>query len=234
MLSIGAELDQLTGPQYLSYWTDIIDAVREVFSGALTYSASWNTASEVSFWNQLNYEGIDCYVPLSNAPNPTLQQLVNGWLNPATPPQSRRLRGDRKSVADPIFRKSRAAIRQAADLHRARLRQRQRSRRGSVRIGQQSRPDAAGGALPGVLPGMGSIRQLFVDRNLFLGVGSERQHVECRAEYRQLQSAKQPRARRRPPASKRGTETIAARPSDETGRSQLAQRSKSPPPTPKL
>jgi hypothetical protein len=59
--------------------------VREVFSGALTYSASWNTASEVSFWSQLNYEGIDCYVPLSNAANPTLQQLINGWLNPASP-----------------------------------------------------------------------------------------------------------------------------------------------------
>ena len=84
MLSIGAELDQLTGPQYLSYWTDIISSVRQVFTGALTYSASWNTASEVSFWSQLNYEGIDNYVPLSNAQNPTLQDLVNGWLQPAT------------------------------------------------------------------------------------------------------------------------------------------------------
>jgi len=84
MLSIGAELDQLTGPQYLSYWTEIITAVRQVFTGALTYSASWSTASEVSFWSQLNYEGIDCYVPLSNAQNPSLQTLVNGWLQPAT------------------------------------------------------------------------------------------------------------------------------------------------------
>ncbi len=84
MFSIGAELDQLAGSQYLSYWTDIINSVRAVFSGALTYSASWNTANEVSFWSQLNYEGIDCYVPLSNAANPTLQQLVNGWLDPAT------------------------------------------------------------------------------------------------------------------------------------------------------
>jgi hypothetical protein len=83
MLSIGAELDQLTGSQYLSYWTDIINSVRQVFTGALTYSASWNTASEVSFWIQLNYEGIDNYVPLSNAQNPTLQDLVNGWLDPA-------------------------------------------------------------------------------------------------------------------------------------------------------
>ena len=109
MLSIGAELDQLTGPQYLSYWTDIITAVRQVFSGALTYSASWNTASQVSFWSQLNYEGIDNYVPLSNAPNPTLQDLVNGWLQPATASsQSRRLRGDRQSVADRVFRESSA------------------------------------------------------------------------------------------------------------------------------
>ena len=87
MLSIGAELDQLTGPQYLHYWTEIIDAVRAVFSGALTYSASWNTANEVSFWSQLNYEGIDCYVPLSNAAHPTLRQLVDGWLDPASPTQ---------------------------------------------------------------------------------------------------------------------------------------------------
>jgi len=84
MLSIGAELDQLAGPQYLPYWTSIIDAVRAVFSGKLTYSASWTTAGNVSFWNQLDYMGIDCYVPLSNAQNPTLQDLIDGWTQPAT------------------------------------------------------------------------------------------------------------------------------------------------------
>jgi autotransporter-associated beta strand protein len=84
LLSIGAELDQLAGPQYLSYWTSIIDAVRAVFSGKLTYSASWQTAANVSFWSELDYEGIDCYVPLSNARNPTLQDLIDGWTQPAT------------------------------------------------------------------------------------------------------------------------------------------------------
>ena len=84
MLSVGAELDQLAGPQYLSYWTDIISSVRTVFDGALTYAANWDTASNVSFWSQLNYEGLDCYVPLSNAQNPTLQDLIDGWLKPAS------------------------------------------------------------------------------------------------------------------------------------------------------
>ena len=80
-----AELDQLAGAKYLSYWTDIISSVHAVFTGKLTYSASWNTANQVSFWNQLDYQGIDCYVPLSNASNPSLQTLVNGWTQAATP-----------------------------------------------------------------------------------------------------------------------------------------------------
>ncbi|MFZ2064684.1 MAG: hypothetical protein WAV27_01760 [Xanthobacteraceae bacterium] len=84
MFSIGAELDQLTGAQYQSYWTSIIDAVRGVFPGKLTYSASWPTAADVSFWNELDYEGVDCYVPLSTAANPTPQDLIDGWTQPAT------------------------------------------------------------------------------------------------------------------------------------------------------
>jgi hypothetical protein len=96
-LSIGAELDQLTGPAYQSYWTDIITSVRAVFSGTLTYSADWddaispwqgqhglpagtgNLATQVSFWGTLDYLGIDCYAPLSDVANPTVAQLVAGW-----------------------------------------------------------------------------------------------------------------------------------------------------------
>lgn len=95
-LSIGAELDQLTGPAYLSYWTDIVTSVRAVFSGKLTYSSDWDDnispwqgqhgltagtgdlATQVSFWSQLDYLGIDCYAPLSDAANPTLANLVAG------------------------------------------------------------------------------------------------------------------------------------------------------------
>jgi Divergent InlB B-repeat domain/Viral BACON domain len=96
-LSIGAELDQLTGPAYQSYWTDIITSVRAVFSGTLTYSSEWsdaispwqgqhglpagtgNLATQVSFWSALDYLGIDCYAPLSDAANPTVAQLIAGW-----------------------------------------------------------------------------------------------------------------------------------------------------------
>ena len=96
-LCIGAEIDQLCGPDYFDYWTDIIQSVRLVYSGDLTYSANWNTATspwqgehglptgtgdlatQISFWDQLDCIGIDCYAPISDEPVPTFNDLVAGW-----------------------------------------------------------------------------------------------------------------------------------------------------------
>ncbi len=101
-LSLGVELDQLTGPTYQSYWTDIITSVRAAFSGKLTYSSEWddNTSpwqgqhgltagtgdltTQVSFWGKLDYLGIDAYPPISDAANPTVAQLVAGWTQTPT------------------------------------------------------------------------------------------------------------------------------------------------------
>src|SRR5262249_927011 len=88
LLSIRTELDQLAGSAYLAYWTDIISSVRAVFSGQLTYSAIWddaispwqghnglaagtgNLATQVSFWSQLDYVGLDAYPAISEAAQP--------------------------------------------------------------------------------------------------------------------------------------------------------------------
>jgi Glycoside Hydrolase Family 113/FG-GAP-like repeat len=97
MLCIGVELDQLAGPAYLTYWNDIITAVRAVFSGTLVYSANWDAAispwqgqhglpagtgdltTQVSFWSALDFVGIDEYAPLSDKASPVLADLIAGW-----------------------------------------------------------------------------------------------------------------------------------------------------------
>ena len=116
-LSIGAELDQLTGPAYLSYWTDIITSVRAVFSGKLTYSADWDDkislwqgqhgltagtgdiTTQVSFWSQLDYLGIDCYAPLSDAASPTLVNLMAGWTLTPSDPTSLAVTGNQSLIS---------------------------------------------------------------------------------------------------------------------------------------
>ena len=116
-LCIGTELDQLTGPAYLSYWTDIIASVRAVFSGTLTYAADWNDdvspwqgqhgltagtgnlATQVSFWNLLDDVGIDEYAPLSTAANPTLDQLVAGWTQVPTDSETKSVTGNQSLIS---------------------------------------------------------------------------------------------------------------------------------------
>jgi hypothetical protein len=117
MLCIGAELDQLTGPNYQSYWTGIISAVRAVFSGKLTYSADWdddispwqgehglaagtgNLNSQVSFWNELDYLGIDDYAPISDAANPVVAELVAGWMLVPSDPTSLAVTGKQSLIS---------------------------------------------------------------------------------------------------------------------------------------
>ncbi len=83
-MSLGTELDGMTVAAYRHYWLDIIDSVRAVFSGTLTYGANWDGGSKVSFWDRLDYIGIDGYLPISNASQPTLADLVSGWITPRT------------------------------------------------------------------------------------------------------------------------------------------------------
>jgi len=102
IFDIGTEIDQLTGPQYATQWNQIITAVKAVYTGKLTYSAigddnlspwqpSWggqapagtgDITTQVNFWGQMDYIGIDEYDPISNKSNPTLQDLIDGWEKP--------------------------------------------------------------------------------------------------------------------------------------------------------
>lgn len=78
-LSIGNELSALSGTKYRSYWVDLIDAVRSVYHGTITYSAATDEASHVSFWDQVDEIGINAYPPLTSKLDPTVQEMVTAW-----------------------------------------------------------------------------------------------------------------------------------------------------------
>ncbi|EMR03143.1 glycoside hydrolase family 113 [Cesiribacter andamanensis] len=75
---IGTELKQHTR-QRPHYWQQLIDAVREVYGGQLTYADNWDSYGEFPHWDRLDYIGIDAYFPLSQADQPSLQALSAHW-----------------------------------------------------------------------------------------------------------------------------------------------------------
>ncbi len=77
MLVVGTELVGVS--KYTDEWREIINKVREVFTGKLTYAAEGMNAKKIEFWDDLDYIGIDAYFPLVDESDPTLEQLAEGW-----------------------------------------------------------------------------------------------------------------------------------------------------------
>lgn len=81
-MCIGTEL-RSTVDGHLDQWRRIIKEVRAVYDGKLTYAANWYAEfEEIAFWDELDYIGIQAYFPLSDAPDPTVEQLLAGWRDP--------------------------------------------------------------------------------------------------------------------------------------------------------
>lgn len=63
-----------------AFWRALIRDVRAVYDGELTYAANWfEEYQDVSFWDALDYVGIQAYFPLSEAEDPGVDVLRQGW-----------------------------------------------------------------------------------------------------------------------------------------------------------
>ena len=79
LFCIGAELTRLT-LEKSEFWETLIQDVRKVYSGKLTYAANWYKEYEnITFWNQLDYIGVQAYFPLVKNEYPTVAEISNGW-----------------------------------------------------------------------------------------------------------------------------------------------------------
>ena len=75
---IGTELEEFVKNRP-KFWTGLIPKIREVYKGHLTYAANWDEYKRTPFWKELDFIGVDAYFPLSEAQDPTEQQMQEGW-----------------------------------------------------------------------------------------------------------------------------------------------------------
>jgi hypothetical protein len=61
------------------YWKGLIKRIRGVYNGKLTYAANWDEYTRTTFWEELDFIGIDAYFPLSDEKTPSVEQLKEGW-----------------------------------------------------------------------------------------------------------------------------------------------------------
>ena len=75
--SIGVECKSWSG-RFDASWRALIDAVRARFDGLLTYSANWDEAEGVVFWDALDLIGINAFYPLAHQNGASYAQYLAG------------------------------------------------------------------------------------------------------------------------------------------------------------
>ncbi len=82
VLCVGTELHR-TVVEKPQEWRQLIAAIRQVYSGKLTYAGNWyREFEEVPFWDDLDYIGIQAYFPLQDTNGSTVEALRAGWKEP--------------------------------------------------------------------------------------------------------------------------------------------------------
>lgn len=61
------------------FWMKLIDSVRRIYKNKVTYAANWDNYEQVSFWDQLDFIGIDAYFPITSSKHPELKDLEEGF-----------------------------------------------------------------------------------------------------------------------------------------------------------
>jgi hypothetical protein len=77
ILCVGSEL--LSTESKRSHWLKVISDIREKFPGKLTYSANWDHYTVPSFWDHLDYIGMNNYNELADEPGASVPDLVKAW-----------------------------------------------------------------------------------------------------------------------------------------------------------
>lgn len=69
LLSVGVELKALSSqPETRARMGQLVAALREEYDGLLTYSANWDEAEDVVFWELVDLAGVNGYYPLTPDP----------------------------------------------------------------------------------------------------------------------------------------------------------------------
>ena len=79
MLCIGTEY-RTPARERPDFWRSLIKDVRKVYAGKLTYASNWDNYMNISWWDAVDYIGIDSYFPLCEEEDPTVEDIMAGWV----------------------------------------------------------------------------------------------------------------------------------------------------------
>ncbi len=97
ILCVGTEFKK-SAKKREQFWRNLIEKVRKIYKGKLTYAANWDEYLDVPFWDALDYAGVNAYFPLTNSKTPKIAELKKAWQ-----PYLKEIRQFYKKVKKPVL-----------------------------------------------------------------------------------------------------------------------------------
>ena len=78
LFCIGTELNNFIISRS-EYWKKLIQKIKKIYKGKITYAENWDTYKNVPFINELDYIGINAYFELAKEKTPTVAAIAKEW-----------------------------------------------------------------------------------------------------------------------------------------------------------
>ena len=78
MLCIGTEY-RIPAKERPEFWKHLISQIREVYNGQITYASNWDNFENITWWDKVDFIGIDAYFPLAEGDHPSVAEIEKGW-----------------------------------------------------------------------------------------------------------------------------------------------------------
>lgn len=78
LFAVGTELKKFAIHRPV-FWKQLIQKVRKIYSGPITYAANWDEYNKITFWEDVDYIGIDTYFPINRMKTPEVRKTIRNW-----------------------------------------------------------------------------------------------------------------------------------------------------------
>lgn len=79
LFCVGTEFS-ISTTKRADFWHNLIRKVKNIYTGKLTYCATWSDYNNTPFWADVDYIGISAYFPLIQSATPAVTDLQKAWM----------------------------------------------------------------------------------------------------------------------------------------------------------
>jgi len=78
LFCIGTEY-KIAAVEREKFWRELINEVRTIYPGKITYSSNWDSYKKIPFWDAVDFIGLSAYFPLTRIKTPSISLLKKEW-----------------------------------------------------------------------------------------------------------------------------------------------------------